>query len=473
MLPGETASAQVIAIKQNLQNVQLLLQLTLNNGRQLILPAESSAPLSIGTLLNITALSPTRLAAQLDSKAEPPLEHLDTNALPKGTLLQARVISSLPATGPEGKAAFKSIVTLLNSALVGKQLVIESPNELKPGSLLTAEVRNSQQIVLAPSSGRLDQIELGQQLIGQFQKQGSLTQLFQALTNLPGSSVPSPARDTLSQLLLSVPDVEDLADPDKVKALFERSGTLLERHLISGETARLSQDYKTLLLRLISQLNQGTATTTQILTAPASLPGLPGKVRSALSALGQADPRQAALSFPLPSRLVSALLEEGIELEDLVKLASSALSRLQTHQLSSVEQTQIRPNSSLLMTWQGELPMRDDKQISSLQYKLQEERSPKSQGDLRDSLWKLDLAFDLEPLGNLQVEAQLTHGTLSSQFWAEKKETAALITHELDHFRERLLELGLVVGELKCRQGKPTRGLRTHIEEKRWVDESA
>ncbi|WP_286788723.1 MULTISPECIES: flagellar hook-length control protein FliK [unclassified Pseudomonas] len=472
LLPGETAQAQVVALKQNLQSFQLLLQLTLANGRQLTLPAESTSPLPTGSLLNIMALSSTRLAVQIEAKAETPLKSLDTKALPPGTLLQTRVVSSQPADASEGQISFKSVVTLLNGALAGKQLIIESLNALKPGSLITVAVRDAQQVALVPSSGRLDQIELGQQLTAQFQRQGSLAQLFQALPLLTDSpATPGVLRDTLGQLLASVPEVEELKNPDVVKTLFERSGILLERHLTSGETERLPQDYKTLLLRLISQLSQTTTTSTTF-PPQAGVPNLPGSLRNALTALGQGNPKHAALSFPLPSRIVSSLLQEGMELEELLKLATAALSRLQTHQLSGVEQTQHYSDGSMLLTWQGELPMRNGERITCLQYKLQEERPSKSAGELRDSIWKLDLAFDLEPLGNMQVEAKLARGTLSSQFWAEQKETAALITHELEHFKERLLEAGLLVGELQCTLGKPVRGLRTHIEE-RWIDESA
>jgi hypothetical protein len=471
LLTGETAQAQVVALKKNLQSFQLLLQLTLSNGRQLTLPAESASPLPTGSLLNIIALSPSRLAVYIDNKAEAPLKSLDIKILPVGTLLQTRVISSQPTDALEGEQPFKSVVTLLNSNLAGKQLVIDSLNELKPGSLVTLAVRDAQQVALIPSSGRLDQIELGQQLASQFQRQGSLAQLFQALSLSAGSPDTSKTlRTTLSQLLGSVPDIEDLKNPDALKALFERSGILLERHLVSGETERLSQDYKTLLLRLISQLSQNTAASAS--PPPATVPNLPGNLRNALTALGQSNPKNAALNFPLPSRLVSSLLQEGIELEELLKLATAALSRLQTHQLSSVEQTHLYPDGSRLLTWQGELPMRNGDHLTSLQYKIQEERPPQSTGESRDSIWKVDLAFDLHPLGNMQVEAKLARGMFSSQFWAEQKETAALITHELEHFKERLLEAGLTVGDLQCTLGKPVRGLRTHIEE-RWVDESA
>ena len=67
-----------------------------------------------------------------------------------------------------------------------------------------------------------------------------------------------------------------------------------------------------------------------------------------------------------------------------------------------------------------------------LQVKFQrEEPAPdKDQPERKDSkepkqmLWRVELAFDMEPLGPLQVQAQLTQGKLSSQLWATRAFTA-------------------------------------------------
>lgn len=165
------------------------------------------------------------------------------------------------------------------------------------------------------------------------------------------------------------------------------------------------------------------------------------------------------------------------DLEALLKLAAAAVSRLQTHQLSSMAQTQVGPEGNLLTTWQLELPMRNQQELVPLQIKLQrEEQAPDKQGKKtqkeQEMLWRVELAFDLAPLGPLQVQAQLARGSLSSQLWAERASTASLIEAELGHLRERLVAAGLEVGELGCRQGTPPQGPRTQLEQ-RWVDETA
>jgi hypothetical protein len=72
----------------------------------------------------------------------------------------------------------------------------------------------------------------------------------------------------------------------------------------------------------------------------------------------------------------------------------------------------------------------------------------------------------------LQVQAQLVGGSLSSQMWAERESSAALIDSELSNLRARLVACGLNVGDLACNTGVPPQGTRTVLEQ-RWIDENA
>ncbi len=117
--------------------------------------------------------------------------------------------------------------------------------------------------------------------------------------------------------------------------------------------------------------------------------------------------------------------------------------------------------------------MRNQQELVPLQVKIQrEDKNAQDKPDKKETLWKVELAFDLDPLGPLQVQAQLIHSRLTSQLWAERMSTVQLIDGQLDHLRQRLNEAGLQVGDLACRQGTPPRGPRTSLEQ-RWVDETA
>ncbi|MDH4562655.1 flagellar hook-length control protein FliK [Pseudomonas sp. BN411] len=472
---GESADAEVIALKETAQSFQVLLKLTLGNGSQATLEASSPRPLVQGSLLNITALSDTRLVMALKG-GERALGSLDLDLLPVGTLVQGKVVSSELATQGKAQAAvYKVLVNVLNTPLAGSLLNIESPRPLAIGSLLSAQVQGSQMLQFLPLATQLDQLELTQQLAGQQNRQGSLEALMGALQSTGRENLPDSLRAAMDKLLGALPDIRQLGDPKALAAALENSGALLESRLLAGQASALPQDFKANLLRLIAQLLPALPTPTSLPTTGTSnamAQALPAFIRSALGALGQANARQQALSFPLPSRLAQTAEEEG-DLETLLKLAAAAVSRLQTHQLSSLAQTQVTPEGNLLTTWQLEVPMRNQQEIVPLQIKLQQEQEGKQEkSERKESLWRIELAFDLEPLGPLQVQAQLVQGSLSSQLWAERAVTAGLIDRELPNLRDRLLAAGLTVGELACNQGKPPRGQRTQLEQ-RWVDETA
>ncbi|MDH4612078.1 flagellar hook-length control protein FliK [Pseudomonas sp. BN102] len=472
---GESAEAEVIALKETAQSFQVLLKLTLGNGSQATLEVISPRPLAEGSQLNVTALSDTRLAMVL-KVAEAALGSLDLELLPLGSLVQGKVVSSeLAAQGKAQAAVYKVLVNLLNTPLAGRQLSIESPRPLAVGSLLSAQVQGSQMLQFLPLAAQLNQLELTQQLAGQQSRQGSLEGLHRALQAIGRDKLPDNLHGAVDRLLGALPDIRQLGDPKLLAQALENSGALLESRLLAGQAGALPQDLKANLLRLIGQLLPALPTPSSLPTTGTSnamAQALPAFIRNALSALGQANARQQALSFPLPSRLAQTAEDEG-DLETLLKLAAAAVSRLQTHQLSSLAQTQVTPEGNLLTTWQLEVPMRNQQELVPLQIKLQQEQdSRQEKGERKESLWRVELAFDLDPLGPLQVQAQLVQGSLSSQLWAERPATASLIDHELPHLRERLLAAGLDVGELACRQGKPPQGQRTTLEQ-RWVDETA
>lgn len=478
---GQTAKAEVVALKEVAQSFQLLLKLTLDNGKQATVEASSSRPLNQGTALAVTALSDTRLLLALQTGNSKVLTSLDLQELPIGTLLQGKVEAREQLVQAKAQVAvYKVLVSLLNTPLAGSKLSVETPLPLPIGSLLTAQVQGSQALNFLPLSGRLDQLVLGQQLAAQQGRQGSLEGLFKNLQGLnQQSALPENLRASVDKLLGLLPEAGQLSTPKGLAQALENSGLFLEAKLLGGQTASLSQDLKANLLRLVAQLlpNLPTApampgTLGAVSTATALAQALPALVRNALGSLGQANLRQQGLSFPLPSRLLQSMEGEA-DLEALLKLAAAAVSRLQTHQLSSLAQSQVTAEGNLLTTWQLELPMRNQQDIVPLQIKLQrEEQNNAGKKEQMEVQWRVDLAFDLAPLGPLQVQAQLIRGSLSSQLWAERSNTAELIDHELGHLRERLLAAGLEVGELACRQGMPPQGPKTQVEQ-RWVDETA
>ncbi|CZT28360.1 flagellar hook-length control protein FliK [Pseudomonas cerasi] len=501
---GETVNAEVLTLKQVNQNFQLLLRLVLANGSLTNLPVTSSVPFTPGSLLQVAQASANELTLtlqQLNGALKNSMTSIDTRQLPVGTLLQGKVMTSqviaqgvnqLAGQSPAAATpTYRSIVMLLNTALAGSSLTIESPQPLTVGSLLSAQVQGNQALNFVALPGRFDQLAVAQQLSAQQNRQGSLDTLINALQNLQSGSptstspaISAPLQASINQLLADLPDVEQMTTPKGVAQALNASGVFLEAKLLAGLNPAHMPDMKANLMRLIAQILPGLPDNTSYGAAAASntlARTMPNAIRNALGTLGLVAARTQPSIFPLPSRTVSGGEKED-DLEILLKLAAAAVSRLQSHQLGGLEQTRTNADGTQVTTWQLEVPMRNAHDIVPLQVKVQREDTPDQEAaedrddgeikDTREKLWKVDLAFDLEPLGPLQVHAQLLRGTLSSQLWAERPDSAALIEHELGYLRERLIACGLAVGELACSHGTPPSGPRTALEQ-RWIDENA
>ncbi|RIJ08825.1 flagellar hook-length control protein FliK [Pseudomonas sp. 91RF] len=486
---GQSAKAEVLSLKPADLAFQVLLKVTLDGGRQTTVQATSPLPLPQGTNLAVTQPSAGNLAVtvqQAIASAVATLTRIDTAQLPVGTLLQGKVLTNqaLPQV-PGQPTVFRSTVSLLNTVLSGSTLSLDSPQPLRIGTLLSALVQDSQTLKFLPLSSRQEQLAVSQQLVSQQSRQGSLDGLLKMLQSLPPSDdqTSSDLRAAVDRLLANLPDVGQLTTPKGLAQALLNSGAFLEAKLLAGQNPTLTPDMKGDLLKLIAQLTPGLPGNTNlnaIIAANTLAQAMPSFVRNALGMLGQVSAKPVPGSFPLPDRLLQSLEGEG-DLEHLLRLAAAAVSRLQSHQLSSLEQTGVTDDGRLLSTWQLEIPMRNLQDIVPLQVKFQREEAPQEekQNERRDSeretkqqLWRVDLAFDMEPLGPMQVQAQLISGSLSSQLWAERPYTADLIETNLDALRQRLLDRGLNVGDLDCHLGTPPQGIQTRLEH-RWVDETA
>ncbi|ROO35954.1 MULTISPECIES: flagellar hook-length control protein FliK [unclassified Pseudomonas] len=485
---GQTAQAEVLSLKQADQTFQLLLKVTLESGRQTTVQATSTQPLPQGTSLAVTQPSASNLAITVQqalASSVATLTRIDTSQMPVGTLLQGKVITSqaLPQA-PGQPVVYRSLVSLLNTAQAGRTLDIDSPRPLRIGTLLSAQVQDAQTLKFIPLSNRQEQLAVSQQLVTQVSRQGSLDSLISALQNLPVTDdTGSELRAVVTRLLASLPDVQQLSTPKGLAQALAASGAFLESKLLAGQPPALAPDLKGDLLKLVAQLTPALPASTNlsaIIAANTLAQALPSFVRNALGTLGQVSAKPQPTSFPLPSRLLKEQDDEG-DLEHLLRLAAAAVSRLQSHQLSSLEQTGLTDDGRLMSTWQLEIPMRNLQDIVPLQVKFQREQTPpreqsneprEEREPRQQQLWRVELAFDMEPLGPLQVQVQLLSGSLSSQLWAQRPYTASLIESNLAALRERLVTCGLNVGDLDCHLGTPPQGPKTRLEQ-RWVDETA
>ncbi|MBL4868477.1 MAG: flagellar hook-length control protein FliK [Pseudomonadales bacterium] len=102
----------------------------------------------------------------------------------------------------------------------------------------------------------------------------------------------------------------------------------------------------------------------------------------------------------------------------LAKLTLSSLSRLQLHQLASLPQTQEGQTSQ---SWSLELPVLYQDEVHLFQIQIGEEETPSKEEEEKEKLWKVNLAFDIEPLGPMHIQLTMIGDIANATIWADNK----------------------------------------------------
>ena len=453
---GEQLSAQVLASRPDAKAHLLTLQTKLASGRELTLQATSPRAFASGHTLVLQVQGGTQVAATAIPQPTP-ITQLDLKQLPPGTQLQLKVLTHQATSNGQG---FTLTALVQNGPLAGQRLSLETTLKLVAGTLMTASIKSAQEISLTPAIQRLEQAALLTQLNTHAAKQGSLESLFKSLQGLNSQPLPEGLKNTIGSLLGSIVQTSSPSAKTIANA-FANSGAFMETRLLAGLS--VEHDIKAQLLRVINQLHTALPTAAPLVLTQA----MPALLREALERI---QPKTANATFPLASRVLQNLDQEP-DLQLLLRLAAAAVSRIHTHQLSALSQTQTDPNGNIVTTWQGEVPLQNGQHLSFAQLKFQSEQQKNTDShNPAQALWRIDLAFDLEPLGPLQVRAQLHDGHLSGTLWAEREITKALVEREISYLQTRLKEQGVEVGEFNCEVGRPTSEPRTDISHV-WVSE--
>ena len=290
------------------------------------------------------------------------------------------------------------------------------------------------------------------------------------------SGLPPAVVETARQVFSSLSTPKQLSTAAGLSASVQRSGVFLENHLSQADTTTLETDFKAGLLRLREVLLTTEAT--------ASAPGRLAQANSALppaaapaqtlsqtgSALDARAPAQApvtqpAMSAPPPLRgaplhaqpaVMPTFAEPGLRAESAAGLLSQVeggLARVQLSQLASL------PNNSSPPAWTLELPVRHAGESHVIQMRLEADdpRSPAEQAERAHTAWSVTLALDLKGLGPLNIKVSLRDEKVSASFWADRTETAKLLTQHLDQLHAKMNEAGLDVASISCAAGcRPT-----------------
>ena len=247
-------------------------------------------------------------------------------------------------------------------------------------------------------------------------------------------ALPAEVRTAGEALLRAVPEASSLSRPTAVRQAVENSGVYFEHKVAALQAgtappAVLQGDVKGLLGNFLNHVFR--ALTTQPRSSQGGEHPPPAAARPA-------PPTPAAAPPP-------AAVDTGALLAELARQADGALARVQTTQINLLVQDGQPP-------WLFELPVRHGDDVDVLQLLLDREGDGAGDGE---RAWSVRLSFDFRELGPLHCLVVLRGGEVTTSWWAERQATAGLVDEHLSRLAERMRELGLDVGGMRCVHGKP------------------
>lgn len=182
-------------------------------------------------------------------------------------------------------------------------------------------------------------------------------------------------------------------------------------------------------------------------------PGQPGSPQAAAVG-GLNPPPPFAGAAPIPQSPVQASIDLlnrlGHVRLDLLQQTEAALARMHLNQLVSLP----REGDHRLVEWLFDIPVRRDDDIDLWSLRLHRDADNKTAArEPADANWSVQLAFDLPGLGPMQAQINLHGERVSTYFRAERAETLPVLRDHLHELRRALLDVGLEVGDIDCRQG--------------------
>jgi hypothetical protein len=232
------------------------------------------------------------------------LTRIDTTQMPEGTLLQAKVLTTRCCPGTTQPAIYRSLVTVLNNAMAGATLTVESPQPLRVGSLLSAVVQNAQTLNFVPLSGSRINWPLPNNSPPSKVAKARWMRSSAHCKTCPSDrhDIDRPARGRRPGRL---PDLAQVSNPGSAGAGDPEQRRVSEAKLLAGQNPQVPPlDMKGALLRLVADLLPALPASTNmnaVLAANTLAQVLPNFVRSPLGTLGQIGARQAPVASRCPS----------------------------------------------------------------------------------------------------------------------------------------------------------------------------
>ena len=353
-----------------------------------------------------------------------------------------------PATAPgasvvgvagSASTALPPVGQAVSSSIVGQH----APPPNMTVATATQSGQTHPQVVLAqaPATSQAALVQMVQQALP---RQDSVVGLTTALSAAMGKfALPEPVAKAAQQVL-GIRVVLDGPQPSGavLKNAVLKSGIFQEALLASGQGTQAASDTKSALLGLRQSL--GTWLGQQAPVAQVS--GVAPPLRGLL-------PRARAGDGGMP-----ALPEDALEAGRLLlERTEAALSRVRLHQNASLpEQSAARQDAQ----WSLDLPV----VVAGQQHLLhmQIHKDPEGADERpEDRGWQVRFAINLSDAGEIGAQISLRAGSAGVLLWAERADTAAALSADVEALKSELSMLGLKPGAVVIRRGPPTTPART------------
>lgn len=288
-----------------------------------------------------------------------------------------------------------------------------------------------------PAQPATPQAALAQMVQASVPRQGSVTALTTALTNIAGKvMLPEPVARAAQQVLAGRVAIDaPRFDGSALQTAVRSSGVFQEAGLARGQPLLQQPDLKSALLAL-----RQTLTTWLGQQAPvAAVAQIPPPLRGT-------TPRARASEPPPPLDAEAVPEEVG---KHLLERTESALARVRLHQHASLPDPTGRTAE-----WSMDLPVLVGTQQTLMQLQIHRDQHNESEtGGERG--WQMRFALNLPEMGEVGAQVSLRSRSVGVMLWATDAATSAALDEKIVALRESLATAGLHPGAVIVRHGEP------------------
>lgn len=337
-------------------------------------------------------------------------------------------------------------------------LLILTQLALKPGQQLPLTVNPHGQLQLGSSTEKTTatQQSLQQALRQTLPNQLPQTQLTNTLTQLSQNPLPQALENIINQLKNNLPSAQQLTTSEGAAKALSNSGLFLENKMSqlistgqsqSASALLTSKDLKATLASL--EASAQTAIQTAKQTPDTSNP--PMWAQQWQKQLSERNQNNRA---ELTTKQLQVQLT--VTLHQTLLAARQRVQHLQVGKLTS-QQAGAEATTPTSGALQMEIPFVDGRALNVLKLSIEERDAQKdeTQDDKKQKLWRVQLSFNVEPLGEIHARLDIQNDHLKAKLWSESDSALNKLQDAMSTLSERLDKDGVTVDELKCLKGRP------------------